>query len=349
MEESHLELLREKMEYNERLGQKSFDSFSDLEMIYYYIHKPNHIDEDKDKTTETKNEYRRDLLQFYEQLLSNKDFLRHDVIDFDESSLFRSLRKRHIRRYQNWLKEEKQYAISTRARKVVVLKSFLKWLYEQDYIQEKLHTAFTNNEVRSIDRPNRDLSYHEVKSLLDHYQDHVINYAILSLLATTGLRIREIANAKWRDLYYDSVNKRYYLRVMAKGKKRREAIIFNNVFKRIIAFRERRGLSTVLDPHDETPLLTTRTNKPYTYKYLSQYVTRIIQNSKLPFLAYKQGNVTPHWFRHFFAIYSLQNGVEVAYIQQTLGHEDIRTTQIYLDSELQKLNNAANNWSEEMF
>lgn len=341
--------LKERIEYNERHHKRLFASFSDLEMIYYYIHKPNHIDEDKDKSAETKKEYARDLLQFYGQLCTNIDFFRNDVPEFNEESLLRNLRKRHIRRYQAWLKEEKQYATATRARKVIVIKGFLKWLYENQYISELLHTEFINNEVRSIDRPNRDLSYEEVISLLKYYKNHVINYAILSLIATTGLRISEIANAKWNDLYYDPFDGRYYLSVIGKGQKRREAIIFNNVFERIQNFRKRRGLKIKLDPDDNSPLLTTNTNNPYHYKYLSQYVTRIIQNTKLPFLNYKKGNVTPHWFRHFFAIYSLQNGAEVAYIQQTLGHNDIRTTQIYLDSILKKKNNVAHLWSEEKF
>lgn len=339
--------LEERMEQNERQNNSPFASFTELELIYYYINKRNHMD--RDKSPETKEEYARDLLQFYGQLQLNKTFIQSDVVDFEEEAAFRNLRKRHIRRYQAWLKEDKQYAIATRARKVIVIKGFLKWLFENDYMTEPLHAAFINNEVRFIEHPNRDLSYREVRSLLDYYKNHAINFAILSLLTTTGLRVREIANAQWNDLYYDSHDDFYYLKVITKGKKEREAIIFDNVFERIQAFRKRRRVNPELDPHDDGPVLMTNTNQPYHYKYLSQYVTRIIQNSKLPFLSYKVGNVTPHWFRHFFAIYSLQQGASVAYIQQTLGHEDIRTTQIYLDRGLKKKNNVARLWSEDKF
>jgi hypothetical protein len=71
------------------------------------------------------------------------------------------------------------------ARKIVVIKSFLKWLYKVEYIIIPLHAAFLNNEVSMKDRPDRDLSYVEVKALIDYYGNHPLNHVLLMLLATT--------------------------------------------------------------------------------------------------------------------------------------------------------------------
>ena len=54
------------------------------------------------------------------------------------------------------------------------------------------------------------------------------------------------------------------------------------------------------------------------------------------------GKIRPHKLRHTCATQMLENGWEIAYISQILGHKNISTTQIYLDYNNEKLRNTQN-------
>ena len=59
--------------------------------------------------------------------------------------------------------------------------------------------------------------------------------------------------------------------------------------------------------------------------------------------------ITPHKFRHSFAIISSQANVELHVISQSLGHENIQTTKIYLEKVMALESHAINSWDEKIF
>jgi len=100
LDETHqLALLQAKFD-NEKQNRSFFDGFSDLEMIYYYVHQRKDIQTSKQRKQSTKMEYIRELIQFYKYLKQSEDFIRKDVEIYHESSLFKNLKQRHIEAYQ---------------------------------------------------------------------------------------------------------------------------------------------------------------------------------------------------------------------------------------------------------
>ncbi|MFE6139937.1 tyrosine-type recombinase/integrase [Bacillus sp. NPDC057893] len=341
---------------NEREDSYTYEGFSDEEILYYYLNRQTHFDQEKRIKDASRTLYARDLSQFYFFIKQSTEFLQQDVKDYVVGQVWRNLRKRHIRNYQKWLSQDaisyqskEKYKISTISRKLGVIRSYLKWLYEIQYIQEPLHVEILSTTVNKHHKPKRELSYEEVKQLLHYYKDNEINYALLSVLATTGLRVAEVAHAKWEDLEYDAIRGRYYLIVDTKGDNERIVSINKEIFNRIVAFRIRRRLPVDIGNKNGVTIFQTKNHTAYKENYLSQYISKIIKDTKLPFT--ENIRITPHFFRHFYVQYLYDyKGLAPHVIAAAVGHKNDRTTkENYLKQRLTKDNDAGNLIKEDEF
>ncbi|PEO71639.1 tyrosine-type recombinase/integrase [Bacillus toyonensis] len=345
-----------KKDNNEREDFYTYEGFSDEEILYYYLNRQTHFDQEKRIKDESRTLYARDLSQFYFFIKQSTEFLQQDVKDFKDGQIWRNLRKRHIRNYQKWLSQEaisyqskEKYKTSTVSRKLGVVRSYLKWLYEIQYIHEPLHVEILSTTVNEQHKPKRELSYEEVKQLLNYYKNNEINYGLLSVLATTGLRVAEVAHAKWEDLEYDAIRGRYYLTVDTKGDNERIVSINKEIFNRIVAFRIRRRLPVDIGNKNGKTIFQTKNHTAYKENYLSQYISKIIKDTKLPFT--ENIRITPHFFRHFYVQYLYDyKGLAPHVIAAAVGHKNDRTTkENYLKQRLTKDNDAGNLIKEEEF
>ncbi|PEI80304.1 tyrosine-type recombinase/integrase [Bacillus toyonensis] len=345
-----------KKDNNEREDFYTYEGFSDEEILYYYLNQQTHFDQEKRIKDESRTLYARDLSQFYFFIKQSTEFLQQDVKDFKDGQVWRNLRKRHIRNYQKWLSQEaisyqskEKYKTSTVSWKLGVVRSYLKWLYEIQYIHEPLHVEILSTTVNEQHKPKRELSYEEVKQLLNYYKNNEINYGLLSVLATTGLRVAEVAHAKWEDLEYDAIRGRYYLTVDTKGDNERIVSINKEIFNRIVAFRIRRRLPVDIGNKNGKTIFQTKNHTTYRENYLSQYISKIIKDTKLPFT--ENIRITPHFFRHFYVQYLYDyKGLAPHVIAAAVGHKNDRTTkENYLKQRLTKDNDAGNLIKEDEF
>lgn len=173
-------------------------------------------------------------------------------------------------------------------------------------------------EIEKIQRPRREhllpnvLSKEEVKLILNaHY--NLKHRTMLSLLYSCGLRRSELINLKPLDI--DS--KRHIIIIrQAKGKKDRIVPLSEKI---LVMLRE---YYSIYRP--KVWLFEGRfAGERYDSGSLAQVLKQALQKCGIT------KPVSLHWLRHSYATHLLENGTDLRYIQEILGHKSSRTTEIY--------------------
>ncbi len=175
-----------------------------------------------------------------------------------------------------------------------------------------------NTEYYPIERPRREqklpsvLSKEEVKSLLDAASNNIKHKAIMALLYSCGLRRSELINLEITDI--DS--SRMLLKVRsAKGKKDRYVQLTSSILPMLREYYKKYK--------PEKYLFNGQNNEQYSGSSILKLVKHYANVAGI------QKNVTPHMLRHSFATHHLEQGTDLRYIQQWLGHSSSKTTEIY--------------------
>lgn len=180
-------------------------------------------------------------------------------------------------------------------------------LLESPKIGLKLPEVLTVNEINSI-LDSIDLSLPEGQR----------NRAMLEVLYSCGLRVSELTNLRYSDVYFDE----QFIKVEGKGSKQRLVPISETALREIQNYLLDRNRVTVKKGFEDILFLSRRGTG------LSRImVFHIIkQQAELTGI---QKNISPHTFRHSFATHLLEGGANLRAIQLMLGHEKITTTEIY--------------------
>ncbi len=153
------------------------------------------------------------------------------------------------------------------------------------------------------------LSKEEIERLISSTKN--INHRLIIQVGySAGLRISEIINLKWRDIDFDR-NLIHLKR--AKGKKDRIVML---------SLKVKDGLMN-LTPNKEGYVFLTNRDGKYTQRTIQKIIENAASNAGI------RKSITPHTLRHSFATHLLENGTDIRYIQDLLGHSNISTTLIY--------------------
>ncbi|HYQ58459.1 MAG TPA: site-specific tyrosine recombinase/integron integrase [Draconibacterium sp.] len=230
-----------------------------------------------------------------------KDFLHHF-----KGHKIDELNKDEINAYIRQLVEENHISASQQNQRI----NAIKFYYEKILEREKF--------LYQIDRPKKSkqlprvLSKNEVKEIIKHC-GNIKHRCILSLIYSAGLRRSELINLKISEIE----SERGLIKIKdAKGKKDRYTLLspalLNQLREYYKQYRPRYWLFEGNSPR-------------------SQYSATSIANilNEAAYKARIKRRVTPHMLRHSFATHLLEQGTDLRYIQELLGHGSSKTTEIY--------------------
>jgi integrase/recombinase XerD len=147
-------------------------------------------------------------------------------------------------------------------------------------------------------------------------------YLVIALAYGCGLRVSEVINLKVADLNIGELT--IHIRE-ARGKKDRISVLPQKLVNYLINFTAgKKSEEFVFDSNRGGKLTTVSLQKMF--------------KSSLGKTDIKKP-ATFHSLRHSFATHLLENGVDVRYVQELLGHANIRTTQLYTQVTNPKLKN----------
>ena len=152
------------------------------------------------------------------------------------------------------------------------------------------------------------------------------NRAIIEVLFSCGLRVSELVNLKWSQLYADE----RYLRILGKGSKERLVPISNTALREIENYLPWRN-SLKIKPGEEDFVFLNRRGA-----HLTRVMVLIMLKTQAEEAGIKK-TISPHTLRHSFATALLEGGADLRVIQALLGHESIGTTEIYTHMSMQTL------------
>jgi integrase/recombinase XerD len=151
------------------------------------------------------------------------------------------------------------------------------------------------------------------------------DHALLALAVQTGLRLAELTGLRVEDVVLGSGA---HVRCHGKGRKERCTPLSRTtarVLRAWIAESRAAGSDFLFQS-----LRCTRLSHDAVERLVAKYAS--LAADQCPSLARK--HVTPHVLRHTTAVQLLEAGVDRAVIALWLGHEQVETTQIYLDADL---------------
>ena len=258
----------------------------------------------KKNTLET---YKKGLKQFFIYLLENEiqEPTRKDVISF-----------------RDYIKET--HKAGTAQTYLASVRAFFKWTDSEGYYPNIAHYVKSVKQEKGFKKDY--LTSEQAKDVLNAISRTTVaglrDYAIISLMLTTGLRTVEVSRANVDDLR--TLGNSAVLYIQGKGHDTKDDYV---KITKPVEHAIRTYLKAV-QAQSDSPMFTSLDNKTKGNRLTTRSLSRICKKYMVK-AGYDSERLTAHSFRHTSVTLALLNGNTLEQVQQMARHKNINTTMIY--------------------
>jgi len=280
-----------------------------LDVVHKFL---DYLSTEKNYASHTIKSYERDLLDF--ENFIKKEELAENLLD---------VRRERLGRHYLAFLDVKKYAKKSIARKISSLRTFYSYLVKENLIDINI---FEQLETPKIPKKLPKILHDEEINYLFKSIDRTKplgfrNYVILDMLFSMGLRASELTGLTIKDISFEHKQ----MLIHGKGSKDRFVPFHQTLehdLKHYLTYI--RPILLAKGPKTTEPyLLINYKGTPLTERGLQLILKKIIKDSGETF------QIHPHMLRHAFATTLLNHGADLRVVQELLGHEHLKSTQIY--------------------
>ncbi len=243
--------------------------------------------------------------------------------------------ERTLREFFAWLKVEQRYTPRGLNRKIACLKAYFKFLEREKYIEHSpmrdvptvklgkhLPRVLTQQEMgRLLSPPTGKKPARGAWRPREAGWLSIRDHAILELFYATGVRVSELISLDVDAPDFDNL----MMKVRGKGNKERMVLLNQTCADAVRAWLACR-------PECGTrALFLSRLRRRVSIRAVQDLVARHLAQAEI----YKQAS--PHTLRHSFGTHMVEGGADLMAVKELLGHENLSTTQIYVNVAMQHI------------
>lgn len=216
---------------------------------------------------------------------------------------------------------ELYYSSATIARYIASIRGLHSFLFSTNKVSADITELI---EAPQVDRKLPEvLSYEMIEEILSQIDVStplgIRDRAIIELLYACGLRVSELINLRFSDIFFDDE----IITIFGKGSKERVIPIGTEAVKWLDTYEKKARNFLLKDNKEEGIVFLNQRGKKITRMGVWKIIDKYVKQTTINF------SVHPHSFRHAFATHLLEGGADLRVVQEMLGHSSITTTQIY--------------------